>query len=249
MVKYIGIGVLLWMLIGCGSVPKNTTETELEVTVFDDVYYQNLQRNIVRLYHLMQGTFVAYAETAEDLHSWNVTEGDSVVLYTTTLGDVGKHGYWLYSYEFMTSLPDAPVYTGIKQIRSVSRDTLEILYYKADIKPLKLREVLDAKVLNERIKLHELELVEKKVTYIRNHAANFVGKSILYEDNDCLCLRQNVYDIAPASYKISTEYYDMRQKQKLHRKKRPNFMVRRAMSAELLQEIADKGDLSSKRRR
>lgn len=249
MVKYIVIGILVGILVGCGSVPKNTTQTEPEVTVFDDIYYQNLKRNIVRLYHLMQGTFIAYAETEEDLKSWNVTEGDSVVLYTTTLGDVNKHGYWLYSYEFMTSLPDAPIYTGIKQIKAVSRDSFEVLYYKTDAAPLKFREVLNPTLLNERIKLHELEQVDKKVIYVRNHAANFIGRSILYEDNDCLCLRQNLYNILPKSFKVSTEYYDTRQKQKLNKKKRPNFMIRRAMSTELLEEIANKGNLSSKRKR
>lgn len=244
--KFILNLLLLGMLVSCGSVISSTIKIkkkEVPPTVFEYQYYQDLQKNIVRLHQLMQGTFVAHARLDQnmELRPWKVSEVDSVVLYTVPLGDIDKYGYWLYSYEFMTSLPDKPIYTSIKQIKQVSRDSLVVLYYqhKKDLK-ITLNDVLDANVLNEKIHLDRLVLQNKQVFYSKKTAANFVGYSAIYEDTVLKCLRQNTYDLSPSAFRVETLFYDRRTKEVLNRKNRPNLMVRRVMEEKLLSRIAEK---------
>jgi len=244
MFKYIGIVLSFTLLLSCGST-KNTKKSAKATdgpTVFDDQYYQDLGKNILRLHNLMQGTFIAHsAETDENLKSWAVSGGDSVVLLVTPLGEIAKDGYWTYSYEFMTSLPDDPIYTSIKQIKQISRDSFNVFYYKVPTK-LRLKEVLDKNILNETIKIDQLVAVDKSTLYVKNTAANFLGNSVMYEDKQCRCLRQNSYDLKPNFYKVQTDYYDKETKEKLDKKKRPNLLVRRDMSLDLLKKIASKED-------
>jgi hypothetical protein len=227
------------LLVSCGSLPKNIEE---KPTVFEASYYQDLGKNIKRLFHLMKGTFVAYKEyKTKALESWMVSEGDSVILYNVPLGEVEKQGYWIYSYEFMTSLPNEPIYTSIKQIKQRSRDTLEVLYYdtKNPIN-LKLSEVIDKEVLNEKIRIDELILRDKKVVYVKESAAEFVGYSKIYEDEQFNCLRQNKYDLSPSYYKVEAVFFDKENQNELLLKNRPNLLVRRVVDLKILNEIATK---------
>jgi len=230
------------LLISCGFVPKSNLKKNIEEppTIFEPAYYQDLGKNIKRLHHLMQGTFTAHKEgTSKKLESWNVSEGDSVILYNVPLGNIEKEGYWIYSYEFMTSLPNQPIYTSIKQINQVSRDTLEVLYYKTK-KPitLKLREVIDKSILNEKIQLDELVLRNKKVVYVKQSASQFVGYSKRYEDPQFDCLRQNKYDLSPNFYKVESAFFDKENHHELLLDKRPNLLVRRAIDFGILYKLA-----------
>lgn len=217
-------------------------------TVFDHDYYQNLGQNVLRLYHLMQGTFTAYSEGEDQtLNSWTLSSGDSVILYIAPLGEVAKDGYWTYSYEFMTSLPNQPIYTSIKQVRSISRDTLEILYYKTDA-DIELADVLDRKILNSKINLDQLTPSKKRVVYTRASASNFIGRSSVYLDADQDCLRQNVYNISPKFYQVEVEFFDKHSQALLNKVSRPNFLVRRKISKRQLEEIANKASLEGRRR-
>ncbi|WMX14063.1 MULTISPECIES: hypothetical protein [unclassified Aureispira] len=232
------------ILVGCGFVPKSSLKKQKEITptVFESAYYQDLGRNIKRLHHLMQGTFIAHKEGhSKNLESWTVSEGDSVILYSVPLGEVEKHGYWLYSYEFMTSLPNKPIYTSIKQIKQISRDTLEVLYYETkEPVEITLNEVLNKELLNGRIYLDNLILRDKKVVYVRKSASQFVGFSKVYEDEQFNCLRQNKYDLSPNYYKVETAFFDKENQEELLLKKRPNLLVRRAIDSKILNEIAKK---------
>jgi len=237
--KIILIILSFFLLASCGSLPKNIEE---KPTVFEAGYYQNLGKNIKRLHHLMQGTFVAHKEyKTKALESWMVSEGDSVILYNVPLGEVEKHGYWIYSYEFMTSLPNEPIYTSIKQIKQRSRDTLEVLYYKTKNPiDLKLNEVINKEVLNKKIKTDELILINKKVVYVKESAAEFVGYSKIYEDKQFNCLRKNKYDLSPSYYKVEAVFFDKENQDELLLKNRPNLLVRRAVDLKILHEIATK---------
>ena len=230
------------VLVSCGSVPKNNVDVEESPTVFEVGYYLNLDKNIKRLHHLMQGTFIAHKEgRAQTLESWTVSEGDSVILYSVPLGEVEKQGYWIYSYEFMTSLPDQPIYSSIKQIKQQSRDTLVVSYYKPK-KPVNvgLRDVMDPQLLNEKIQVNELVLIDKKVVYVKKNAAQFLGYSKIYEDKQLNCLRQNKYDLSPNFYKVEAVFFDKKKKEELFLTNRPNILVRRAMDFKVLDEIATK---------
>jgi hypothetical protein len=206
-------------------------------SVFETAYYQALQKNIIRLHHLMQGTFTAYAENQD---AWTVSEGDSVVLCNVPLGDPNKDGYWIYSYEFMTSLPDAPIYTSIKRLEQLSRDTIDVYYYhpKQPV-DIQLDDVLNASKLNAKINLEQLVKRDKRVRYVRHSAANFIGKSLLYEDPDRHCLRQNSYDLSPKYYQVETTFYDKQDRRPLTIKKRPNLLVRRNIDFSLLKKLAN----------
>lgn len=231
------------LLISCGAAPKSSNKkTEAAPSVFDDQYYQDLGKNIVRLHHLMQGTFTAYSEeAAEKLKSWNVTGGDSVVLVSVPLGEIAKHGYWLYSYEFMTSLPNDPIYTTVKEIRMISRDSFEILHYKTSEK-VTLKEVLDSKILNSKISIDKLQVTDKKTLFVRQTNSSFMGSSILYEDEQCNCLRQNIYDLTPYHYNVEAKFYNKKTKEELQKEKRPNVLIRRVMTDKILMQIAAKED-------
>lgn len=238
------------LLISCGNASKTTKDKTAQPisNVLEDQYYQDLGKNIVRLHHLMQGTFTAYSEeAAEKLKSWNVTGGDSVVLISVPLGEVAKHGYWLYSYEFMTSLPNDPIYTTVKEIRMLSRDSFEVLHYKVDER-ITLKEVLDNKTLNAKVLIDKLVATNKKTLFIRQTASSFVGSSILYEDEQCKCMRQNIYDLNPYHYNVEAKFYDKKTNAALEREKRPNMLLRRLMDKKTLDQIAAKDDEKEKKK-
>lgn len=239
--RFFFFSFLLMVLGSCAT--TNSTLPSMESSVFEAAYYQDLQRNIVRLHHLLQGTFTAHSGDQEQLlTSWTVSGGDSVVLYSVPLGDVNKDGYWIYSYEFMTSLPDAPIYTSIKRLKQVSRDTVDVYYYKTkEPVEVELLDLLDLTRLNAKINLDSLILRDKKVRYGRKSSAHFIGKSLVYEDPDRHCLRQNTYDVSPSFYQVETIFYDKQKHSILDIKNRPNLLVRRAIETKVLHGMAQEG--------
>lgn len=225
------------LLLSC--TPNKSTESLIEYQTLKKEYYEDLAKNINRLHHLMQGTFVSYSrDTTGNLQYWNVTDGDSVVLYSKAIGDVTKQGYWIYSYEFMTSLPNDPIYTSVKKIDQIDRDTFVISYYKSP-KAYKLTEILDE---NFSLDLDFDDFIKtgKKVHYTRQSNTHFLGNSIVYEDPQCHCLRKNIYDITPTNYEVNTDFYSKKDSSFINRKKRPNFLVRRPISQRELVQIANK---------
>lgn len=220
------------------SSPQNSTAP----TVFEEAYYQDLEKNIVRLHHLMQGTFTVHTQSATRT-TWSVSDGDSVILCNVALGEPAKQGYWILSYEFMTSLPDQPIYTSIKQLVQLDRDTVDVYYYEsAHPLTLTLVDVLDYQRLVDRIDFDQLIKRDKRVRYVRQTSAHFIGQSLVYLDPDRDCLRQNSYDISPTFYQVNTNFYDKENSRKrLPIKQRPNLLVRRAIEARTLQKIANKG--------
>jgi len=209
-------------------------------SLLEEQYYIDLKKNILRLHQLSLGTFVAHAATKKELEEvWNVTGGDSVILYSVPLGDPLKDGYWILNYEFMTSLPNDPIYTSIKQYKQVDRDSFRVLYYRSPIE-LTLKSILKDGYLEKAIDLNKLKSRDKKVYYLRQSSAHFRGKSVVYEDKDCNCLRQNVYDITPKAYAVSSDFFDLKTKKKLDKSNRPNLMLRRLISKKELDKLAEK---------
>lgn len=236
------LGVLI--ITGCATTSSTSTQNSATPTVFDDAYYQDLEKNIVRLHHLMQGTFTAHIKTQDAaMATWTVSDGDSVILCSVALGEPAKHGYWIFSYEFMTSLPDKPIYTSIKKLEQIDRDTVDVYYYKT-LNPLSitLADVLDNERLTAMIDFDQLIKRDKRVRYVRQSPAHFMGTSLVYTDPDRDCLRQNKYDVSPAFYQVSTTFYDKENVNKrLPIKKRPNLLVRRAIEERTLSKMASKG--------
>jgi len=245
MAKYYWISGLLGLvfLASCATTNTKKAAKEQGATVFEAQYYQDLEKNIVRLHHLMQGTFTAHAKTKEEkMTTWKVSEGDSVILCNVPLGEVAKHGYWIFSYEFMTSLPDEPLYTSIKKLVQIDRDTVDVYYYESKT-PLDvtLADVLDNERLTALIDFDQLVKRDKWVRYVRQSSAHFVGQSKVYVDPDRNCLRQHTYDISPTLYQVNTNFYDKENTKRLDIKKRPNLLVRRSIEERTLSKIATKG--------
>lgn len=236
--RYIILFLTFSCLVSCAT--SSTTHSNTS-SIYEDAYYEDLQKNIVRLHHLMQGTFTAHVATKADqpLTSWKVSEGDSVVLYSVPLGDPNKNGYWIYSYEFMTSLPDKPIYTSIKQLVQLNRDTVDVYYYKTkEPVTIRLADLLEPSQLTEKIDLSKLVKQEKRVRYARQSASHFIGLSLIYEDPDRGCLRQNTYDISPNFYGVKTNFYDKENQRILRIKKRPNLLVRRSIESRMLLKLS-----------
>lgn len=240
--RYLTLLMGISCFYSCATSSTSKTDTPTDNTVFEVAYYQNLQKNIVRLHHLLQGTFTAHAGNQdEEIKSWTVSGGDSVVLYSVPLGDVNKDGYWIYSYEFMTSLPDAPLYTSIKRLEQIARDTVDIYYYKTPKHiEVQLADLLNLNRLNAKINLDSLVKREKRVRYIRQSCSHFIGKSQKYEDPDRGCMRVNTYDVSPNFYEVTSDFYDKETDRVLKIKKRPNLLVRRSIELKLLTELAEK---------
>jgi hypothetical protein len=224
----------LTLVVSCQTSEKATIKnSKLEAD-----YYVSLEKNIRRLYALSLGTFVAHVEPLINGNEvWKVSGKDSVILYSRPLGEVDKDGYWILSYEFMTSLPNTPIYSSIKQIEQIERDSFRILYYECP-KDLTLSEVLDDKYIKNSIVLAKLKLKDKQTIFVRESASHFVGKSDRYEDKEAGCLRQNIYELTHEHYDVSFSFFDKNNGRLINKKKRPNFMVRRNISTKALAKIA-----------
>lgn len=233
--------LIICTVYGCNSA-KNTVKTSAtpQLTPLDEDFYATFNGNQARLHQLMLGTFVAYDnKKGEALESWTVSETDSVILYSFQIGDITKQGYWIYSYEFMTSLPNNPIYTTIKEIVQKDRDTFEIHYYETPTK-YTLLDILEKKVLDD-IDFKKLVKTPKITTFHRINNTSFLGYSEIYEDKNCKCYRQNSYDASPAIYKVDARFFRLADRSPLDIKNRPNTMVRRLMDRTVLLAIAKKG--------
>lgn len=227
--KYCFFLVCFISLLGCH---RNTS-----YTVFDNQYYINLKQDASRLHHLMQGSFVVYSEEADHhLKKFNVTGQDSVVLYSIPFANAD--GYWVYSYEFMTSMPNDPTYVSIKQIQSIHPDTFQVFYYNAE--KFTLKQILQDSFLDKNIDPKSLVPTDKTVFYTRQTSSSFLGKSLVYEDKECRCLRQNNYQIDPNFYNVTADFFTKKDKIKIDKPQRPNLLVRRDLPLLLLKEIAQK---------
>lgn len=236
--KYLLLSCSLFLLIGCQSTKGTEKSTK---DIFSEGYYQDLEKNISRLHQLSLGTFVAHEDAVNTSQEvWNVSGGkDSVILYSIPLGDINKDGYWILNYEFMTSLPNTPIYTSIKQIKQIDRDSFAVWYYDCP-NDLTLKKLLNADYIAETLDLDKLTAQNKKVTFVRQDAAHFIGKSVVYEDKEAGCLRQNQYTLSPKSYDVSVLFFDKTTKEPLKDKeRRPNLMIRRKISTKTLSKIAN----------
>ena len=233
--------LVLCVAYGCKSTNNGTkSPTVTQLTPLDENFYTTFSGNQARLHQLMLGTFVAYdSKEGEALESWTVSETDSVILYSFQIGDITKQGYWVYSYEFMTSLPNNPIYTTIKEIVQKDRDTFEVHYYETPAK-YTLLDILEKKVLDD-IDFKKLVKTPKMTTFHRVTNTHFRGYSEVYEDKNCQCYRQNSYDASPSMYKVDASFFNLADKSPKEVKNWPNVMLRRLMDQAFLLAIAKKG--------
>ncbi|EJF52394.1 hypothetical protein SapgrDRAFT_0651 [Saprospira grandis DSM 2844] len=150
-------------------------------------HYKKLDGNLERLFHLRQGVFRQKNKTKSgELKSWYVNSGqDSVMLYTVALGNKHRDGYWLLHYQFMSNLPDMPVYTALEHITEINRDSLHGQMYKLPVE-VKLSQLLKKPKKNLgkiKLDLEELEALDEEIFYWKRDYNSFEGHSLPYFQN------------------------------------------------------------------
>lgn len=176
-------------------------------------YYQKYQRNIDRLYQMLQGTFVCYSmgmkQDAKPI-PWKVNnEQDSVVLYTVPIKEPQRDGYWLICYQFITSLPDNPIYCGVQRISAINRDTFLSEFFDSPVE-IKLTDMIkDLGKVSKSIDLKQLTPKDEVVTYYREEITLFKGFSNIYKDHQKqnMSYRREDYEVHPNNMQFISKYF------------------------------------------
>lgn len=104
--------------------------------------YGNIQGALPRLRAMMSGKFVHQTlvkvavegeeEKIEKVYrTWHTKDGeDSMMVYQIPVGNHHKIGYWMYSCQYLTSLPKEPVYQTLFKLEVINRDTIKATYYE-----------------------------------------------------------------------------------------------------------------------
>lgn len=117
---------LVTIMNSCGSSKSVTSsKTSESNSIPDSDYYNQLSNNHERIFKLMTGKYSYYQDDTLELFSGK----DSMVLYIVEVGTVGRDGYWIYSEQFITNLPDEPILQSLQKISRISRDTFQGLSY------------------------------------------------------------------------------------------------------------------------
>ena len=189
--------------------------------------YENIKGNVPRLKAMLSGKFTVYntnRDSARQSYSpWLVNEGkDSVVVYTIPVGEANRNGHWLYLYQYMTSLPDEPIYEAFAKLERIDRDSIVAIYYEApeDFKYSMADILADPKGLFKEFYFDDLLLSEtgEKVWYIRQSPLKYYGISnwIDTEEHPRPDLKngfnRDYYIVAPSNYHFGKEYYTKEKK-------------------------------------
>jgi hypothetical protein len=214
MKKFAPIFILLVLFISaCKTNPVNTQQKPVEDFGTAE-YYQKYQRNIDRLYHMLQGTFICYSKSKKEgpkFVPWKVNNDlDSVITYSIPIKDPAKDGYWLICYQFITSLPDEPIYCAIQKITPLDRDTFLSDFFDSPIE-IRLTDIIkDLDKVSKSIDLEQLIPIDEVITYYRKEITFFKGFSNIYKDhqNQNLTYRREDYEIHPDHTMFITKHFE-----------------------------------------
>jgi hypothetical protein len=153
--------------------------------ILSEEYYTQLGSNIERLHKLRAGSFIQKnMDTTGTLQPWYVNGGeDSVMLYSCVVGDPKKDGYWIYHHQFMSNMPDMPLYTALEHIEAIDRDTFVGQFYKCPVE-LSLEEVMTKKNAFKEVEFDKLEKMDEKIHYWKVDYTEFHGFSEPYFQSD-----------------------------------------------------------------
>lgn len=188
--------------------------------------YEDIKGNIPRLKAMMSGRFVTYNTTADSARkvysAWKVNEGkDSVMIYQLPIGDPNKDGHWMYSYQYMTSLPEDPVYESFFKMTEINRDSIVAIYYEVPKDFTATIPQILAKP-TEVFRDFPFESLEPSKTgevvyYKRKTPLHYVGISRLLNTGSKIPEREGGYDadyyiIKPELYSFGTAVYNREKK-------------------------------------
>ena len=153
--------------------------------VFSEEYYTQLGSNLERIHKLRLGIFVQYnQDTLGKLNAWKFNDGeDSVLLYTVPVGSINKDGYWVYHHQFISNMPDMPLYTAFEHIVPITRDSFVGHFYKSPIS-ISLDDLLGKTTAFEEIDLKGLEEMKEKIYYYKVDFTEFHAFSAPYFRSD-----------------------------------------------------------------
>lgn len=179
---YIGIFALVGAINMPCAAQKKVKESK---DIFSEEYYTQLGSNLERLHKLRLGVFVQYnQDSTGKLNSWKFNDGeDSVLLYTVTVGTPNKDGYWVYHHQFISNMPDMPLYTAFEHIVPITRDSFVGNFYKSPIS-LSLNDLLDKKNAFDDVDLKGLEEIDEKIYYYKKDFTEFHAFSVPYFRSD-----------------------------------------------------------------
>jgi hypothetical protein len=208
--RLISLFVVLFTLFqACKTAVVVKEEEKQAVDRFSDDYYQNMNSNIERLYHLKSGLFVQYQENLADssMQIWDFNDGeDSMILFVQPVGEVSKLGYWLYCRQFVSNMPESPVYEAYEHIEQISRDSFKGTYYALEEK-VKWEDVQNQEVLTN-VDFDQLEPNGELIFYYKKSNVKFHANSLPYENPrvDAKDYRQDFYSYTPAEIQFRSRY-------------------------------------------
>lgn len=189
--------------------------------------YRDVKGNIPRLKAMMSGRFVQY-NTLGDANRkqysvWKVNGGkDSVVIYQLPVGNPNKDGHWMYHYQFMTSLPNEPVYAAFSKMTEINRDSILAVYYEVpdDFNTTIPEIIADPENSFKDFEFKRLKLSKtgEKVYYNRKTPLNYYGVSRWVNttskvperkggyDADCYNVTPNIYSFGKVFYSKDRKY-------------------------------------------
>lgn len=205
--------LLLLMILfqGCKTTESLKEEGASAKDPFSDDYYQKMNSNIDRLYHLKSGLFVQYQENLADssMRIWDFNDGeDSIVLFVQPVGEISKNGYWLYCRQFVSNMPETPVYEAYEHLEQISRDSFKGTYYKLP-ESIKWEKVMDPEALTA-VNFDALEPNGELIFYNKISNVKFFGNSLPYENPriDANDYRQDYYSYTPKEGQFRSRYAD-----------------------------------------
>jgi hypothetical protein len=203
---------------------KNKTYLTTGTAITKDETFSHIKGNVPRLRAMLCGAFTQYQfrDTTVGYQTWEVNDGmDSVMLFQLPVRDYNKVGYWMYTYQVMTSLPDEPLYHAFIHLKELNRDTVIATYYETpDDFDVSLNDLLkDPETAFAKVNLETLELSKDKelVTYWRKNPLFYIGLNILQEEKKSkneVGYRADLYVVKPKMVKFGTMFYD-KEKNKL----------------------------------
>ncbi len=180
------LSLLFLFFVGLFSTPLSAQKkpTKPENDILSEEYYKQMSSNIERLHKLRLGVFVQYnKDTTGALNAWKFNyDEDSVLLYTVEVGNVAKDGYWVYHHQFISNMPDMPLYTALENIVPVSRDSFVGYFYECPIKPT-IEALHSKKSPFNELDLKGLKRMEEEVYYVKVDFTEFHGFSVPYNAN------------------------------------------------------------------
>lgn len=211
-----GVSFIFLILLSSSCNRSLSKESQEILPKFSDPStYQAIRSNVARLQAMLSGVFVqkSYKQEQDKYITWFVNDRqDSIMLYSLSIGDPNRDGYWLYHYQIMTSLPDDPVYQAFERLVVVDRDTIQSTFYSIpDNFEITLEELLtEGKKTFDDIDFDKLILDggEDAGQYIRQNILYFSSEIMKpIEDHPEYKSELITYKVYPAQIAYGTIYY------------------------------------------